>query len=629
MIISYRTNLSIPENLILYFSMDLTNMSKKIIFIILGIGLLFIFLFTFVGKDKIEEKQLKNSYSFLNAEKGKVLQTVNVDGTVVTTQEVDLRFQANGVIDKINYSVGDDIKKGDLLANLNSRDQEIAVKQHQAYLAQAQANLNLKLVGASDEDIAVYQSKVDTAKKNIESTLNSTSEDIKNSEVRIASAQTALDEAIKNLEIIEKQNSADLSIAYKEAQRVIDSSLLTIEKTLDDVNDFWENDDLDDLFSVKNSQYKSESSYKYNQAKSSYENLLAESRIMDFTNYAGIDNLLDKTKNNLNDVQSFLDSVFNGLVSTITSSGLTQTSLETYKGKVNSLRLSANTAISSIESKEQSILQINTKFKTSVSGVKASINMAQATLELEKANLESVRSKADAQNSQAENSLELVNSEYNLKISTPRDEDIAYLRAKVYEASALLDLARENLNKTILVSPVAGVIVDVEFEVGESINNSNVFAKLTANEKKVEADIPEIEIGKVAIGDEVEIVLDAFVDKIFSGKIIAIDPIETNIQGVVYYKTDIAFNDATSSRIVLPGMTADVNILTDSKSDVLTLPRSSVKKDDKRFYVQVFENEEIKLRDVYVGLVGNEKVEIISGIIEKDKIVDFILKSNQ
>jgi RND family efflux transporter MFP subunit len=601
---------------------------KIIIFIIIGVFILGLILFIFVGKNRIEEKNIINSYNFLKVEKGDVEQTVKVDGTVVATKEVDLRFQANGVIEKSNYKIGEEVKKGDVLASLYSRDQEIAVRQREAGLAQAEANLNLVLVGAGDADVMVYQSKIDNAKKIIETTKNSTQEDIKNSEARVASAQIALDNAIENLSIKEKQNNIDLQIAYEGARSAINSSLLIIEKTLDDINDILEDDDLDNSFSVKDSKYERESNSKYYQIINSFKTLSDKNKDLNNSDYQEIDNLIKETKENLINTQSLLDSVFNGLVATVTSSSLTQAELELHKTSVNNMRTGIITSLNGVENKEQFILQTKTSSIAGISNAKALIDTARATLDLEKASLYSVSSKADTQIVQAENSFVLAENELSLKTSKPRDVDIAYLKAKVYEASTLLSLAQENLKKTILLSPVDGVIVSMEFEIGESINSSDIFVKLTADEKKIEADIPEIEIGKVAINDKVNITLDAFINKTFNGSIISIDPVETNIQGVVYYKADIYFDDASSSKMVFPGMTASINISTDSRANVLVLPNSSVKKEDNRFFIQVLENEKIKFRDVVVGLVGDNKTEIISGLTEGEQIVDFVLKSN-
>ncbi len=598
-------------------------MNKKIVLIIVVIFVFSFIFFIFASKSKIEEKKIKNSYNFLSLKRGNIVQSVNVDGAVVSTKEVDLRFQVKGEIGKINYEVGSEVKKGDIIASLNSRDQEITLKQREASFDQSLANLNLKLAGASNEDVAVYQSKVDSAEKIVETTKKSTMNDLKSAEARVSSAEVALENAMTALATKKNQNKIDLSVEYEKAQRTINSSIIIIDDVLDDINDILEDDYLDDLFSVKDLKYKAESNSKYNQVSQSFETILNKG--MSGMSYFEIDSLFDEIKINLNDVGGLLDSVFNALVNSTTSSLLSQSSLENYKASVNIMRTNINNAISNIENNEQSISQTKTNAEASITNAEALISATQATLDLEKASLYSVKSKIDTQNIQAENSLQLAENEFALKTSNPREVDVAYLRAKVYEASASLDLARENLKKTKLFSPIDGFVTNIEFEVGEAINTTNIFVKLTAKEKKIEAEIPEIEIGKVKIDDEVKIVLDAFSHKVFDGIIISIDPVETNIQGVIYYKADIIFSDATSSQIVLPGMTADIDIVTNYKENVLVLPKSAIKIKDGKYYVQVYENGEIKFKDIFVGLIGNEKVEIIDGVKDSDKVVDFFL----
>lgn len=605
-------------------------MSKKVIFIILGAILVIgLSLYLFVGKDRLEEKSIMSTYSFINVEKADVTQSVNIDGIVASKQGVDLRFQANGVIEEINYKIGDKVSKGDIIATLNSNDQEIFVKQGEASLSQANANLNLRIAGSSDEDLAIYQSRVDNAERILESTINSAHDDVKNAEARVASAQVAVESAVTGLEITKKQNLVDLSIAYQNVYSSLDASILTIEKALDYVNDILnEDDNLEEVYSVKNSSYGSESKNKHSQVSSFLKALQLHNNETDNTDYDSVDGLLSETRSVLDTTKEMLDLVSNSLIASITSSSVTQAKLDAYKTGINNLRTETNAARAAAENNEQMIFLIKTNSDIKVVNAESLVNTARATLALENSNLHSVISKLEAQKVQAENSLNLANNELILKSSSPRDVDTAYLKAKVREASASLALANENLNKTKLVSPIDGVIVDIDFEEGESINSSATFLSLTANGKKIEATIPEIEVSKVNVGDEVEIRLDAFADKIFTGTIISIDPVETIIQGVVYYKADIIFNDDNSNELALSGMTADINISTSLRENVLSLPASSIKKDGNKFFVQTLQDDKIKLKDVTVGLIGDKRIEILSGLEESETVVSFILQAN-
>ena len=136
---------------------------------------------------------------------------------------------------------------------------------------------------------------------------------------------------------------------------------------------------------------------------------------------------------------------------------------------------------------------------------------------------------------------------------------------------------------------------------------------------EVEVDIYEEDIVKVKISDPVKISLVAFPDKIFKGKVIEIDPAEKLIEGVVYYEVTIGFEETPEN--IKPGMTADIAIQTARKENVLLIPKESLQEKDDKTIVQVFENGEIKEKEIETGLLGDEVVEIISGLNEGEKVI--------
>ncbi len=94
-------------------------------------------------------------------------QTVLATGQVVSSTDLDLSFKVGGIVDKVNVKEGDKVKAGQVLANLAQADQAAGLTQAQGALAQAQANYNKVLAGASNEDIAVAQVALDNAKTSL------------------------------------------------------------------------------------------------------------------------------------------------------------------------------------------------------------------------------------------------------------------------------------------------------------------------------------------------------------------------------------------------------------------------------------------------------------------------------
>lgn len=116
-------------------------------------------------------------------------QTVLATGQVTSKTDLSLSFKVSGVVQKVNVAVGDGVKAGQILANLEQKDQLAKLTQARGMLAQAQANYQKVLDGASNQEIAVAQRAVDAA-------------------------QVTLDNARLSLENIKKQQQVAVDNAY-------------------------------------------------------------------------------------------------------------------------------------------------------------------------------------------------------------------------------------------------------------------------------------------------------------------------------------------------------------------------------------------------------------------------------
>jgi HlyD family secretion protein len=98
------------------------------------------------------------------------LRTVSANGTVESLEQAELRSQSNGKITKVNVVVGQKVSRGQVLVTLDQASQAAALTSARGALAQAQANYNRVMSGASSEDISVAQVALDSAKSGLEST---------------------------------------------------------------------------------------------------------------------------------------------------------------------------------------------------------------------------------------------------------------------------------------------------------------------------------------------------------------------------------------------------------------------------------------------------------------------------
>jgi len=212
----------------------------------------------------------------------------------------------------------------------------------------------------------------------------------------------------------------------------------------------------------------------------------------------------------------------------------------------------------------------------------------------------------------------------NAKLATaqaafPISEDI------LKKQSALLS-AQSQFRKTLVIAPFAGVIGKIDIERGQTVNSTIVAVSLiSASKYQIEANITEIDIGKVGIGNQAVLTLDAYGSAVpFGAKVSVIDTSATVVDGVTTYKTILEFVGPIDSNI-RPNMTANIDIQTAVKSNVIAIPQRAIITRNGSKIVRVSVNDVIEERTVSTGLLGRDGlVEIVSGLPEGEKIVTFI-----
>jgi len=219
-----------------------------------------------------------------------------------------------------------------------------------------------------------------------------------------------------------------------------------------------------------------------------------------------------------------------------------------------------------------------------------------------------------------------IQNELDLLLAGSTEEQIIAQEAKVKYAEANIANYYALIEKTIIRTPIDGLVTKKEIKEGEVIL-ANVSAISIMAEKGLEIKvyIPEVDISKVKIGDTILITLDAYSQKEFSGQVAMLDFVETTIDGVVYYKGKCTID--TDDIDIRPGMTADIVIITDSREDVLIIPRRAVIEKDGKSMVRIPVDGDFQEIEVKTGLVGSDgNIEILSGLKQGDKVITFIKK---
>ncbi len=610
------------------------NMRRRnlIIIIILLISITAYAVFSFTKKPEPK-------YTTVKTVKGEVVQTVSATGTVEAEKSVDLRFVNSGKIKEINVKMGDKIEEGTVLAKLETAQLESQLAKAKAGLNAAAANLNQLLAGASVEDIRVSETAVrnaeivlDNARQSLTDVQEGAEKDIASAEASVTSAQVVLNNANQSLTNTQISSEDNLNQDYDDAWDTLNSALLIADNSLDTNQTVLNDEDAQDTLSVLNTQYLNNSSQSKAVANNSYDSVKNYiDSIKPSPAYEEIDEALVEIKSMLEYVRDTLSDTSDVLQATITSSKLSQTELDVLKSSVSSARSNTNTAISNITTATQNISSQKITNQTNLDSAQSAVNSAESSLSSAEKSLTATQSSATSKiNSaqgavdSAEGSLKQARDQLALKKAGPRSSEVSLYQARVREARANVNLIESQISDSIIIAPRAGIAVQVNGEVGELANPAATFISLIApDDFEIKANISEVDIAKVKISDPAEITFDALgLDKKFKGNIAEIDPAQTEISGVIYYKITVVF--AGDSEIIKPGMTANLDIITAEKDNVIMVPFQALKEKNGRKYVQVLKNGVAKDVFVEVGLRGDVDLEIVEGLVEGEEVVIFM-----
>lgn len=157
---------------------------------------------------------------------------------------------------------------------------------------------------------------------------------------------------------------------------------------------------------------------------------------------------------------------------------------------------------------------------------------------------------------------------------------IMHAEAQVIQARAVLEQAQADLERTIIRAPSDGTIIMRHIEEGQTVGASFQVPTLfmiaqDLREMQVNVSVDETDIGRVEQGQPVSFTVDAFPGRVFDGKVTQIRKASYVVQNVVTYSVIVA--TANPDLLLLPGMTATVQIVTDLRENVLRVPETALR----------------------------------------------------
>lgn len=198
--------------------------------------------------------------------------------------------------------------------------------------------------------------------------------------------------------------------------------------------------------------------------------------------------------------------------------------------------------------------------------------------------------------------------------------------AQVESYQAALRLAETNLGNTRLVAPFSGYIAQRNLDPGAAVSAQSAGTSTTSvgilgiqsiETVKVQIEVPERDIARVAVGAPVSIVADPYERQTFNGKVVRVvhnlDP-RTRTMGV---EVDIPNPDGK----LKPGMFARVEVSVDSRKQALTIPMEALRVGEARPSVMVVRKGVVEAVSLELGVSDGQVVEVRRGLGEQDEVI--------
>ena len=268
-----------------------------------------------------------------------------------------------------------------------------------------------------------------------------------------------------------------------------------------------------------------------------------------------------------------------------------------------------------------------------VNDLQANNSLSSATIDSWKSIVSSARSSAasaraslsiaeDSYNS-ASTSLSIYKNQLTLKRSGATPAQLSASRASVDSAKASVQSIAAQISKGVMRSPITGVIARNDLKIGEvpSMASASV-SVISSGRFEIETFIPEADIPKISVGESANITLDAYgSDNIFEAKVASIDPGETVSEGVTTYRAIVEF--VKDDPRIRSGLTANIDILSGQKDDVITIPqRAVVLRNSVKIVRVIGKDGSVKDVPVKTGMRGIDgKIEIIEGVNAGDLVI--------
>ncbi|NDK08550.1 efflux RND transporter periplasmic adaptor subunit, partial [Candidatus Gracilibacteria bacterium] len=205
----------------------------------------------------------------------------------------------------------------------------------------------------------------------------------------------------------------------------------------------------------------------------------------------------------------------------------------------------------------------------------------------------------------------------------PTEENLQKAKNSIKQAELKLESAYKSLDDYELEAPFNGVVRKIDYMVGDNLTNDTDKYVYIENPDLLEITVmlDQIDITKVKLKQDANVVFDAYATTTVKAKVSSIDtePIETS--GVVSYKVKLILDDDTFDKKILSGMGANIEIIVESKDNIVVVKTTAITETDGKKYVTVKKNGQEKQTEIVTGIAADGITEVASGLSVGDEVV--------
>jgi RND family efflux transporter MFP subunit len=530
---------------------------------------------SYFGYQKINTKDNGVSYGSGGIVKGMLISSISGIGQVSALNQVDIKPKVSGDVVYLNIKNDQEVKAGTLLAQIDSRNVSKSIRDAQVALESAKTKLE-DLLAQPDAKFLLQ------------------------AENSLAQAERDLAKAKEDYDEIEIDTERTLATTYEDGYSSVSDTFFKLSDYMADLKD------------VLGTEAMSEAHI------SAYELILGKDSIFTKKLLEDYDDALDEYNKNF----IFFRNTYSNAERDVIYE-LIKESLETTKSIAQALESARHMYDSSL-SITSHINNMQPKIESDVSSVYSNISSLQRIIETIDDTVKDTPKKIEdakiaiqtAKERLAEKKLELE----EIKVGTDPNEIKTQEYTVLQKQEALWD-AQENWSDYSVYAPFDGILTSVNSKIikGDSVSSGTVLASMITEQKIAEITLNEIDVAQIKTGQKATLNFDAVPDLSITGEVVEVDTLGTVNQGVVSYGVKVAF-DVQDER-VKPGMSVSVNIIIESKSNVLLAPLSAVKTIGTNNYVEILVDGQPQRKTVTVGSSNDTQIEITSGLEEGEEII--------